>query len=418
MHRGPRLLIISAVLPFPRNTGQQQRVFYKLKALRELFHVTFLTTAEARRITEVREKLHALCDEAIVLPSRYQRNIWTRALHRALGTLYAWRTGLKLSNYVLGELEFTPVRLDSALANARYDGALFEYWHAYRCIPALHARGVPCVLDMHDILWQSYAQQLSKQVLPGWWKRWAIKRYRYTEEQAWHQFDALIAINRQEERYVRTVVGRRKPILYAPMGVDLAEWPYSWQPARPPRIAYYGGLGSPHNQQAALRCYERIMPHIWRHYPQAEIWLVGSNPPAFLHELSRADSRVVVTGYVERVQDVLSSMSAILCPWSGTYGFRSRLIEAMALGIPVVATPDAVYGMDLQAGQGIFIEETDEGMAQACLRLLGSASLAHDQSLLARKQVEENFGYENSYGRLARELMAFYTDMKATRNRR
>ncbi len=415
MHRDLRLLIVSAVLPFPRRTGQQQRVFYKLKALREFFHLTFLTAAHPKQVAEVREELQTLCDEAIVLPSQYQRSIWTRALFRLGGAFYTGRTGLKFSNYVLGQVEFSPSRLELALASSSYDGALFEYWHAHNSVPTLQAKGILCVLDMHDILWQSYDQQLSRRMLPVRWKKWAAEQYRRAEEQAWQQFDALIAINKEEARYVRTIVGEQKPIFYAPMGVDLSAWPYSWQPAHPPRLAYYGGLGSPHNQQAALRCYKQIMPHIWQKCPEAELWLVGSDPPASLLRLPQEDRRVVVTGYVERVQDVLRTMTTVLCPWSGTYGFRSRLIEVMALGVPVVASPEAVYGMDMQAGQGLFLEESDEGMAQACLRLLEHADLAHEQSARARQHVEQNFGYEATYGRLAHDLRALVLARRAAK---
>jgi len=49
---------------------------------------------------------------------------------------------------------------------------------------------------------------------------------------------------------------------------------------------------------------------------------------------------------------VLKTITVLLCPFTGTYGFRSRVIEAMALGIPVVATPDAVHGMDLTIRKG------------------------------------------------------------------
>src|SRR5690606_14691233 len=110
-------------------------------------------------------------------------------------------------------------------------------------------------------------------------------------------------------------------------GIDLQKWPYSWQPAQPPRIAYYGGLGSPHNQRDALQCYEEIMPTVWAHFPDVELWIVGSRPPATIQALAEQDSRVTVTGFVERVQDVLQTMTAVLCPWTGKYGFRSRLIE-------------------------------------------------------------------------------------------
>lgn len=404
----PRLLVVSAVLPFPRRAGQNQRVYYKLVAAREFFRTVFLTVADPGRLKDVREQLLTLCDEAIVLPSRYSRSRVTKAWHKTVGTLHSLRTGLKFSNYLVGKLEFPLSRLNGALAGERFDCAVYEYWHAVDSLPVLQEKNVPCVLDMHNVLWQSYSRQLdARPGLPAAWKRRAIEKYQAAEEDAWQTFDALIAINQAEGDYVRQVVGPGKRVFFAPMGTDLGRWPYSWQPETPPRIVYYGGLSSPHNQEDALRCYERVMPHIWREHPQAQLWVVGSNPPRSLQELPDKDRRVVVTGFVDAVSDVLKTMTAVLLPWSGTYGFRSRLIEVMALGVPVVTTPQAVYGMELEVGQGLFLEETDHRMAMACNELIQKPQFALEQSRLARAQVERKLGFDATYGRLATELLEF-----------
>jgi glycosyltransferase involved in cell wall biosynthesis len=186
------------------------------------------------------------------------------------------------------------------------------------------------------------------------------------------------------------------------MGVHLDRWPYSWNPAQPPRIAYYGGLSSPHNQRSAKECVLEIMPIVWKAYPSAEIWIVGSNPPPDL--LALAGDRVKVTGFVEDVSSILGTMSAVLCPWRGTYGFRSRVIEAMALGTPVIATSDAVYGMDIDPGRGLILAESAQEMADKLIDLLRDPALAREHSLAARQQVTERFSFAHTYQRFAAEL--------------
>ncbi len=412
----PRLLILSHVLPFPRRSGQQQRVYYTLVAARRRFHTTFLTAVETRQVCSTRQKLLDLCDEATVLPSKYARTPWSRVWHRLKGMLYLLRTGLKFSNYVVGRVEFSPWQVAQAIGAAHFDCVLYEYWHAVDSTVEFRKRAIPCVLDMHDILWQSYARQLaaSPPLLAGW-KRWAVEQYRAREEAAWSCFDALVAVNAQEGRIVSQIVGPAVPVFDVPMGVDLDKWPYSWEPAQPPRIAYYGGLGSSHNQQDALRCYEQIMPLIWQEVPEAELWLVGSEPSANLWRIAAGDRRVTVTGFVEHVQSVLCTMTVLLCPWQGTYGFRSRLVEAMALGVPVAATPDAVYGMGMEAGQGLLLGATDADLAGACLALIRDPDLAREHSRMARMQVEAKFGFEATYGKLAEELLAFTLRWQAER---
>ena len=404
MNNKPRLLVLSHVLPFPRSTGQQQRVFHTLLAAREVFHVTFATPVRAGHEEKVREELSTVCDESILLPAQYSRSTAEKALHRTIGTVYTLTTGLKLSNYVIGNLEFSPARIARHLASSSFDCVLLEYWHAASSISLFRKKGIPCVLDMHDVLWRSYKQQLNAKVgLPGWWKRWALNEYQAQEEYAWRQFDGVIAINREEMKYVEPRVPETTAVFYAPMGTDLKLWPYSWEPGETIRVAYYGGLSTSHNQAAALSCFRDHMPRIWNRFPEAELWIIGSNPPDSIRSLA-ADPRVNVTGYVEDVQQILRTMSVVLCPWTGTYGFRSRLVEVMALGVPLVASHDAVWGMELQDGKGLLLGRDADELTTQALRLLDDGLFAEEQSRLARQQVERIFSLDNTYGRLTREL--------------
>lgn len=401
----PKLLIISTVLPFPRNAGQQQRVYYKLRALRDKFHLTFLTIASRENIEPVREKLLELADNAIIIPSAYTRSGIHRIIHMILGGFFVVKTGLKFSNYLTGEVEFSVRRMEKAIGDRAFDAVLFEYWHAHKAAGWFRQRGTPSILDMHDILWRSYARQLdAKKLLPAFLKRWMVRRYQVREESAWNDFDVLIAINQDELQYARQHVRPDRTLLYAPMGTDISTWPYSWQPAvNPRRVAYYGSLGSVHNQQDALLCYREIMPVIWAKIPDAELWIVGSNPPPVIRDLAR-DPRVCVTGFVESPQEILATMSLVLCPWSGKYGFRSRVVEVMALGVPVVASEDAVYGMGFRKGQGIVLEDAPAKMALLSVDWISDNSILKYQSTLARQQVEEMFSYEATYLPLVENL--------------
>ena len=96
----------------------------------------------------------------------------------------------------------------------------------------------------------------------------------------------------------------------------------------------------------------------------------------------------------------------MLCSLKGKYGFRSRLIEAMALGVPLVVTSDAIYGMGLEDEKGISVYDSDEKIADTTVNLLLSPDFASQQSILARKQVEEKFSFEATYGRIVSFLLS------------
>lgn len=405
---GPqRMLIISNVKPYPGKAGQQRRVHNKIVALRRFFDITFLTIAWPREVSQTCQRLAPVVDHAIVLESIIQKSMVSRIWHKLIGELYALANGLKKSNYVLGEVELSPKRIAANCKPADYDLVLYEYWHSVNSTVIFQRHGVPCVLDMHDVLWQSYDRQLATHPYP-WMRAWRsrlVRAYRRREEAAWARYDALIAISEGEADYARSVVPD-KPIFVAPMGTDLAQWPYCWSPVTPPRLGFYGSLGSWLNQESVMWCIQKIMPLIWQEMPDVEFWVVGANPPLEIQNL-QSDGRVHVTGFVPDVGEVLATMTAVLCPWRGTYGFRSRLIEVMALGVPVVATPDAVYGMGMDVNKGLLLAEADEELAEHCLTLIGKPDWAQRQSRLARQQVEEKFSFEATYGQLAKDLYEF-----------
>lgn len=402
-----RLLLISHVLPFPGSAGQEQRVKETLLGFSAQFHVTFVTFAPEHARADVARRLGALCDRPVVLDARYARSRLVQLWHRIAAATYSARTGLKTSNYSIGHVELAPSRIAHVVEHGSFDVAFFEYWHAVAAVPGLRRAAIPCVLDMHDVLWQGLQQRLAeREYVPRSIQRWAVERYRRREERAWREFDGLVAINRDEAAYAAAHVRPTAPVFYAPMGADLDHLAYCWSPSRPPRVAYYGALGNAHNERSAMQCYHQIMPHIWSQHPDAELWLVGSKPSDALKALA-ADPRVTVTGFVPDVRETLSRMSVVLCPWRGTYGFRSRLIEVMAIGVPVVASPDAVAGMEFVDGADVLLAEDSPAFAAHANILLADSEAAAAVSRAARTTVDERFSLDATYGRLAAEMASW-----------
>ncbi len=411
-----KILILSHVLPFPGNSGQQQRIKYTLQSLKRHFHITFVTVANKENVAEVEKQLSDFCDRAICFESRYNKNQASRILHKTVGTISTVNSALKMSNYILGQIEFTDERLELVLEENKFDCVLYEYWHAHQSVDVFRRQNVPCVLDMHNVLWQSYIKQQDGQnYLPRWWKQRQLRKYTAAEKQAWNSFDGIIAINREEEFYVKEHIGENTRVFYAPMGIDLNNWKFDWQPeTQPQRVAYYGGLSGSHNQQSALDCFSKIMPVIWKEKPDTELWIIGSNPPEKILSLPEQDERVKVTGFVEDVKKILKQISVVVCPWKGLYGFRSRLVEVMASGVPLVTTSDAVYGMELENEQGVLLGEDDAQLADKTLRLLQDSEFAAHQSKLARQKVEKLYSIENTYDKLSVELCAWLDSNKVS----
>jgi glycosyltransferase involved in cell wall biosynthesis len=111
-----------------------------------------------------------------------------------------------------------------------------------------------------------------------------------------------------------------------------------------------------------------------------------------------------LVGYVDQPADELARHALVVCPFVGTYGFRSRIIELMATGVPVVGTPDAVAGVGFTAGLHIRVAEDDAGLAAAVVELLANDEQATAQSRAARRFVEAEYDFDSSYRNLANDL--------------
>jgi glycosyltransferase involved in cell wall biosynthesis len=318
--------------------------------------------------------------------------------------LYSLFSGLRSSNFLLGEVEFSARRLASYCNPSDFDLVLFEYWHTHKCVKIFDQGKTLCVLDMHDVLWRARQVQIRAHPLLKFRMigEHVIRAYRHREESAWKKYGVVLAISEGEAAYVKSQSGGNT-ILLAPMGVDLRMFPYLWAPTRPPIFAFYGGVGSDQNLRSLYRVIDNVMPEIWRLNPSAELLIVGGSPPPEVFAL-RVDRRIHVTGYVDDVGVILSKALAVICPWSGRYGFRSRIIEAMAIGVPVVVTEDAVWGMGLIPNRGVLVGEDDRDIARLCERLIDDHEFALRQSRLARSTIVSSFSFESTYGRVAREL--------------
>lgn len=412
------ILVLSHVLPFPGFSGQQQRVKNTLKSLRDKFQITFVTFGNKDDVSRIENELSVYCEKVICLPSKYSKSKITKLYYRGLATANSLATGLKPSNYIIGELEFTPKTLSPILDENKFDCALFEYWHAFKAVNTFRKRGIPTILDMHNVLWQSYIKQQNEKVYFS--KSWAknqLKKYTTIEEKAWNEFDGIIAINKEEFEYVKRRITNGSEVFYTPMGIDLNSWQFDWSPSiDQPKVAYYGGLNSHQNQQSALYCYQNIMPKVWKKFPDAEFWIIGSNPPEKITKLTKEDSRVVVTGFVEDIKSVLKKMSVVVCPWKGKYGFRSRLIEVMALGIPLVTTEDAVDGMELQDNKGILLGEKNDELLEKVLKILRDKEYAKQLSKQARLEIESLYSFENTYDKLTSDLNSWLDEFSYSRS--
>lgn len=189
-----------------------------------------------------------------------------------------------------------------------------------------------------------------------------------------------------------------------PNGVELERFPWHSKDRDQDILLFVGNFEYRPNLDAARLLVERVMPEIWRQRPQAQLQLVGNSPPDWM--LNLTDKRVDVTGRAPEVQPYLARATAFVCPLRIGAGMKNKVLEALASGIPLVATPLSVDGVAVEHGQSAIIAEAKD-IAAATLGVLRDEELRQRLSLRGRELVESVYSWEQSatsYERLYDEL--------------
>ena len=174
-----------------------------------------------------------------------------------------------------------------------------------------------------------------------------------------------------------------------------------------PAIVFSGSMDSLQSIDASLQLIRRIMPIVWRSRPDAQLHLVGSNPPAELEELASQDSRIVLTGFVDDLAAYLRSADVYVCPLAMGSGMRTRLVEALATGCAAVASENACRGLDRPAGGSPWRQaETPEEFAEITLALLADPASAEELGARAARYAGERYSWSATIDALLAEYAA------------
>lgn len=138
----------------------------------------------------------------------------------------------------------------------------------------------------------------------------------------------------------------------------------------PNKLVFVGKMDIPHNSSAVVYFCERMWPSIKRQAPEAVFYIVGKNPTDQVLRLQEAYPDVVVTGEVEDVKQIVQDSALMIAPLLFGTGIKTKIVEAMSWGVPVVTSPVGSEGIHATLGEELFVCESEEEMIQAVLLLL------------------------------------------------
>jgi len=158
-------------------------------------------------------------------------------------------------------------------------------------------------------------------------------------------------------------------------------------------IAFSGVMDYPPNVDAAVYFANEIFPRIRREVAAAQFHVVGKDPNAEVRSLGRRKG-VVVTGTVPDVKEYLRRVQVYVCPMRLGAGMKMKVLEAMAVSLPVVSTTRGAEGMDFVAGREFIAADEPAEFAAGVIRLLGDERLREEYGRWGRQAVERKYTWD------------------------
>jgi len=372
-----KILLICHRVPFPPNRGGKIRAFNMVRHLSQNHSVVVASLAHTEQERVESAGLAKYCEQLIVevLPdsSRWLNACKALATSTPSSVASFWSRGLA-------------TKLNELLEQTRFDVVLvhcaFVAQYALQCTDGLR------VLDYGDIdsvKWAEYAKWKGFPLSHGYALE-AKKLRAYERDIAAHFHQCTVTTEVEKEEFEN--LGTAKPCTVVPNGVDTTYFTRNGNSGGN-AIIFLGRMHYFPNVDGVCYFAQEVFPLVRREMPDAEFRIIGSNPSARVRNLARVPG-VTVTGHVADIRSHVRDAGVSVAPLRIARGTQNKILESMAMAIPVVATPQAAKGVDVVPGRDLLVASDPGAFAEHVVRVLRSDSLRRRLVMSSRAQIEKS----------------------------
>lgn len=352
------LLFLCHRIPYPPNKGDKIRSFHLLHHLSKHFAVYLATFVDDAADWPWVPEVEKFCAQSLFL----ELKPW-RATLRSLGGLYS---GQALSVPYYGSRDMQRWVSQQVREHNIEHALVFSSAMAQFVLdPALRfTRKVVDFVDIDSDKWDQYAQQ-KRFPLSAVYRREARRLFDYERRLA-QEFDAGLFVSSAEAELFRKMVpGSADKIGFYNNGVNAGYFspsPDRQNPFPGDRrvIVFTGAMDYWPNIDAALWFADRVLPQLRDSDPDIVFYIVGSNPSRDVRQLAQREG-IEVTGRVEDIRPYLQHARLAVAPMQIARGVQNKVLEAMAMELPVIVSPKGLEGIDARVGQDLLLaREADE----------------------------------------------------------
>jgi glycosyltransferase involved in cell wall biosynthesis len=355
-----KLLVVSSWFPFPASNGSKLRALNLLKSLSERHDVTLLTFAEAGEEQHV-DDLKPLCASVQVVsgnPFKAGSSLGVRPLFSRLPRSYAATYSPEMQGLV-----------DRALP--RQDAAV-----ALQVGAALYLAGTPAVPRVLDEVEAGVLKdQHQREVHPVARVRKGLTWLKFSRfvRGLVSSFDRTTVVSDVERSYLEDMGCDLRRVRVVPNGVDRDHLSFA-ETRKPEQVIYPGAVTFSANLDAVQYFVHEVLPRIRRAKPDVRFLVTGGTGDVDVGGLA-SQGLVTFTGHVPDVRALIARSAACVVPLRIGGGTRLKILEAMALGTPVVSTTKGAEGLAVAHDEHVLLADTPDDFAACVVRLLDDPEL-------------------------------------------
>jgi polysaccharide biosynthesis protein PslH len=387
-----RIFFISQRVPFPPDRGDKITTFNEIRHLSTKHEVHVFCLADGRRDLDNIPGLRRYAQSVTAVPVIG----WTSKL-RALKAMFA---GGPLSVAAFNETKLHDA-IRRKFAELRPDLIMI-----YSCNVAQYAEHfpqVPRIMQFAELDSSRWGQFARRSRPPLRWV-YAIEQRRFFayERHIARTFSyALVCTAAEQRDFERLIPG--VPVSLVGNGVDLDYFRSRGVPKRPGSIVFTGVMDYFPNIDAVVWFCDKVLPIVQRQIPAAGLTICGSRPAAAVRRLAKRRG-VTVTGRVPDTRPYLDGAEVFVAPLRMARGIQNKLLEALAMGLPCVASKAAATGTVVANGEGILAADNPEEFAEHVMRLLRDSAFRAAMAGKARATAEANYRWDGQMARLDRVI--------------
>jgi len=364
------------------NNGSKIRVYNLLRGLSQHHDVTLLSFADQPDVSLEVPEVREICSKVVIVPwKEFDPNTFRARLAilslkpRSIVDTFSPEMAEAITK-ILNEQNY-----DLIIASQLQMAAYYRYF-----------KNIPAIFEEFEIgLFHDRAFSLDGRIRIRHALTW-FKLRRYLS-QLLDSFQACTVTSKQERYlFVRNFSSHKSQVEVVPNCLDLSEYQDIKTKEKPNTLIFSGPFKYRVNYRAMLWFIREIFPLILEQVPDVQLIITGDHENLALPP----SQNVTLTGYVNDIKSLIASCSISIAPLLSGGGTRLKILEAMALGTPVVATSKGAEGLDVISGENILLADSPADFANCVKSLLKNEGLRQELAKNARDRVQKSYDWEET----------------------